>query len=72
MTPLSIWTIYDWSPRRGWIASRWDLDGGTLRLGWETVQARDLESLRAILHGYGLLPLPSNITDDPQVVECWI
>lgn len=73
---LSLWTVYDHplDDEDFYVARRWLARSGD-PVPFPTADVlrhTDLESLRRVLAGYGLSPLPRGSSDDPVIIETWI
>jgi hypothetical protein len=70
---LTIWTVYD-RPRdhpTGFIARRFEIDDGKASPTGTTLTG-PLDLIRESFTSAGLVRLPRDASDEPQVVESWI
>jgi hypothetical protein len=71
---LSVWTIYerplDWPD--GYVARRFESSKGGYVATASELRCGDLDKLRDVFEGAGLVSMTPAVEDDPDIVETWM
>jgi hypothetical protein len=71
---LSMWTVYERPPDYvcGYVARQFEITGKGPAPTQMTLKCLELEPIREKLARAGLIRLPRNEDDEPQIVETWL
>jgi hypothetical protein len=72
--PLRMWTVYERPSDypENYVARLFEVDAAGPHATENTVIAPDLEFLRALMIGMGLVKMVRDPNDDPVIVEVWL